>query len=154
MVNLITRMPHRDEFFFPIEQTMNKMLNDFFSEKTFNFAKGSSGYPKLDIQEVDGTLRITAAVPGVAAENLKVEVLPDNVLRITGEMAEEYHTKEGTKDFIRELHKSKFLREIQLPEDLDGEPDAELRNGVLTLNWRLPEAKPKEQAKQIKISTG
>jgi HSP20 family protein len=152
MVNVM-KFPPRTEFFFPIEQAFNRILDNFWSAKTFNFLKGTTGYPKMDIRENKEKLSIVAAVPGVDPENLKVEILPGNLLKISGEMSQQYQSPKDATYFVKELHKSKFVREVQLPDDLNGEPEAELKNGVLTLSWMYAVTKAEEKTKLITIKS-
>ena len=146
-------VPFRDDFFFPIEQEFNKLFNEMFGNKSLlNAVKGSSGYPKLDIYTENDKFFVKAAVAGVNPEDIKVEISPENVLSISGK--QECVKKDDTQYFVTELRKSVFKREVVLPEYLQGEPTAEVQNGMLTLSWDLPKPvleKPKTKSIEVRV---
>lgn len=85
---------------------------------------------------------ITAAVPGLLAEDLKIEIL-DDVVTLSGEVASEENDEERV--LLNELSHGSFTRSLRMPDPLDAEnAEAQIENGVLTV--RIPkseEAKPK-----------
>ncbi len=85
---------------------------------------------------------ITAAVPGLLAEDLKIEIL-DDVVTLSGEVASEENDEERV--LLNELSNGSFTRSLRMPDPLDAEnAEAQIENGVLTV--RIPkseEAKPK-----------
>lgn len=158
-MNIVRRMSRpldnffRDDFFAPIEDHFNKVLDNFFENPVLDSVKSSFGYPKLDASVEEDKFIVRAAIPGSTNENINVEVLPDGVtVRLSGEMGKEYKSEKANY-YVKELHKSRFSREFTLPEGTKGEPTAELKNGILTLTWQydVPQiAKPtKVQIKQI-----
>lgn len=131
-------VPRRDDIFFPLEQHFDKFWEEFFSDNPLNSVKGAGSFPKMNIYEHDGELVVTAAVSGMTANELKVEVSPDNVLSISGRMSEVHRkTPENAVVYIRELRGSTFERRLQLPDVVEGEPSAVLKDGILTLRWKL-----------------
>lgn len=149
----------RDELFFPVQETFDRFFHDFFgSDSLFDTVKGKGGYPKMELGTQDNCWVVRAAIPGVKEEDLSLEVDESNksmpVLRIQGQMSSEYQTPEGAQYFVRELKKSKFVREVTLPKGLEGEPEVVLKDGILTLKWKLPiaveEAKPAVKKLAIK----
>ena len=103
---------------------------------------GFNGGRKIDIQANDEAYLITAAVPGLSADDVTVEVLEDLVtLRGKTETAE---NGDGDK-LISELDFSIF-RQIRLPESVDADAvEAKVENGLLIV--RVPkteEARPKK----------
>jgi HSP20 family protein len=110
----------------------------------------SGGTVPVDIYEKENNLFICAAVPGVAPEDLEVN-LEENVLTIRGELKQNWETNENTKVYRREHRYGNFTRSIRLPENLDlGAIDAEFNNGFVTI--RIPKsAPPKAQSKRIPI---
>jgi HSP20 family molecular chaperone IbpA len=128
----------RDDFFYPLEQQFDRFWTDFWGNDVMDGLKASTGYPKLDITTGEGKFTITAAVPGVEQDNVSVEVLPDGIVRISGEMAKEYKSEKADY-YVRELHKSRFCREVRLPDGVTGDPEAELKSGILSLTWKYDE---------------
>jgi HSP20 family protein len=80
--------------------------------------------------------KITATVPGLDVEDLKVEIL-DDVLTLRGEIPE---SPNGTGEFlVRERASGKFERKLRLPVSVDAEAaEAKVENGILTI--RIPKA--------------
>jgi len=145
----------REDVFFPIEQHLNQIFNEFFNRGSLNAVQAKAGYPKMDIG-VEGTdFVVRAALPGLDQKDVKVEITPTGILRIGGQMSEEFQSPEGSKYFAKELRKSQFLREVVLPKELEGDPTATMKSGILTLSWKIPqlvEAKP--TTKFIEIKSG
>lgn len=117
-------------------------------------AEGSSEQmwaPKVDVQRVDGQLLVTAELPGLKKEEVKVE-MTDDALVIEGERKREH--KEDHKGFHRyERSYGKFYRSIPLPEGVRMEQvKAELNDGVLKVS--VPMAEAKKIVHPIAVQTG
>ncbi len=96
----------------------------------------------VDVQASSDEYVITAEVPGLTADHLKIEIL-DDVITLTGELHSE---EDGERDtLLRELPQGSFKRSLRFSEPLDAEKaEAQLENGLLKL--RIPkseEARPK-----------
>ena len=106
--------------------------------------------PALDIFERDGQLLVQADLPGVAADNVTVEV-DDGLLTVSGERREE---REVDSDGFRRLERryGKFSRSIALPEGAKAdEISASYRDGVLEIT--MPLAQPTPQRRTINIKS-
>jgi HSP20 family protein len=105
--------------------------------------------PSIEVFEKDGKLHVTADLPGLSKDDVRVEVR-DNNLVIEGERKQEKkEDREGY--FLTERTYGKFLRVVPLPDDVD--PDtakASFRNGVLELTMDLPRNHP-SHSKSIPI---
>lgn len=141
---MTTLLPRREDFFFPLQKEFDKLFDELFGPKRLpsllNGVKSRSGYPKLDILVTDGKYRIEVAVPGVEPDDLKIEVLPDGnqrVLRISGRMSHDYQYSNNIDYLFRELTRAKFQRVVRLPDEARGDPEAVIKNGMLTLTWTL-----------------
>lgn len=147
--------PRRDDFFFPLEQTFNRFFDEFFSNDSLDGVKGTGGYPKMNAYTDGGEMVMHVAVSGVPSENLKVEVTPENVLIVSGRMSSEYQTpKTATTGWRHELRQSVFERQFQLPEYVEGDPTARLKDGILTLRWKIKgRDAPQLTNKQIPVLT-
>ena len=121
--------------FTSLEREMQDMVDKFALRP---WSEDFDWRPSTDVSREDGDLVVHAELPGVAAEDVAVEV-EGNVLRITGKRESE--TKAGDDDrFLRERHFGSFRRDIVLPDGVD--PDsiaAALDSGVLTVRVPLPE---------------
>lgn len=112
------------------------------------FINGNSAevHIPLDVIAEGDDFLITAFVPGIDAENVKIEVIEDTV-SIEGEFIDELN--EDAKYLMRERPSGSFSRKLRLPSSLDaGQAQAEVTNGVLTL--RVSKAE-EAKAKQIKV---
>lgn len=112
------------------------------------FSRGPASSPTatnlpIDIFEKGGYFTVKALVPGIAPENLDIQV-EDNVLTIRGETRHEY-ANEDAQVYRREISYGSFARSIRLPDNLNLETiDAEFSNGVVTVSIpRAEEIKPK-----------
>ncbi len=90
----------------------------------------------IDVHADDEAFVITATVPGMKVQDLKVEIL-DDVLTLRGEIPE---SPNGTGEYLlRERASGKFERRLRLPDSVDAEAaEAKVENGVLTV--RIPKA--------------
>jgi HSP20 family protein len=99
--------------------------------------------PAVDIKLAAGNLIVTADLPGLKKEEVKIEVTGD-ALVIEGERKRvEKEEKEGYKKYERTY--GKFYRTIPLPEGAKIEmAKAELTEGVLTITVPVPEVKARQ----------
>lgn len=101
----------------------------------------------LDVVATGDEYVITAAVPGLKADDLSVEVLGETVT-IRGEIKSEQN---GEQDgyLLQERRYGKFSRTLNFPVELDSaKAEASVENGVLTL--RVPKAET-AKPKMIKV---
>lgn len=144
----------RDDMFGPLTRQLDRMLNDVFGQDFTDGVKGKANFPPLDAYTTkDGHLVVKTTVAGYAPEQISVQILPEGILEISGttksngeKSEEQYH--------IRELSYGSFKRQLRLPENIDGEPTADLKDGILTLTFKLqlPEEK-KPEVRRIPIQT-
>ena len=99
--------------------------------------------PDVDIYEKDTDIVLMADMPGVAADDLEID-LRDNVLTITGEVQPQ--EKEGQAPIFREYRTGRYYRQFSLSNDIDqGRIEASLKNGVMRLVLpKVEKAKPRK----------
>lgn len=104
---------------------------------------------KVDISEDENGFHIDAELPGIAKENIALNIEED-VLTIKAERKLE--TEAGNKNYHRvERSARSFSRSFNLGEVIDQEGiNAEFKNGVLHVT--LPKAVPVKKKKEISIS--
>ncbi|KAK9806755.1 hypothetical protein WJX72_001595 [[Myrmecia] bisecta] len=89
----------------------------------------------VDIREDDKNYYITADMPGLRKEDIKIRIDGNNVLTITGERREERDERDDQGNVQRVTRVvGSYMRQFQLPDDID--PDsiqARVENGVLRL---------------------
>ena len=99
----------------------------------------------INVHEEDEGYILSALVPGLSSDELKIQVL-DDVVRIDGE-----YKADESNYLVRELPQGSFTRTLRLPAPIDADHvEAEVTNGVLTL--KLPKAES-ARPKQIKIKS-
>lgn len=152
MKSLITWDPFRE-----LEGFQNR-LSSFFGRTPMQLSLGegdeetraiSQWMPLVDISEDDKEYIITAELPEVKKENVKVTV-ENGALCITGERS--FEKKEKNKRYHRiERSYGNFLRSFALPEDADaGKVSADFKEGVLKVH--LPKSeKAKPQEVEVKV---
>jgi HSP20 family protein len=95
----------------------------------------------IDVRADDEAYEITAEVPGLTAEDVKIEILED-VVTLRAEIESEDVEE---RVLLRERGPVSFERRLRLPDPLDVDgAEAKIENGLLKL--RLPkaeEARPK-----------
>lgn len=135
---------HYDPFRFYEE--LHKLFNGFISQEPWQLPMGwwSGGFaqPKLaiDITESDADYRITADLPGVKKENIKVNV-DGKAVTVTADITEEKKIKEGDRVLHSERHHSDFYRRFYLDKDIDeSKVKATYTDGVLNLTLPKKEA--------------
>lgn len=98
-------------------------------------AFGSRFQPRIDVVDEGKLLRVTAALPGMEREDLKVSV-EDNAIVLRGEKKDSYR---------RQRAHERFARTIPMPENAEPEHAlAKFADGVLTLT--IPKSKPARSA--------
>jgi HSP20 family protein len=107
--------------------------------------------PAIDVQQCNGTLMITAELPGLKKNEVKVEV-SDDALIIEGDREREH--KEDHKGYHQwERSYGHFYRSIPLPEGAKtDQAKAELSEGVLRVS--LPVEEVKRHIRQIAVEEG
>ncbi|ROL58096.1 Hsp20/alpha crystallin family protein [Bacteroidetes/Chlorobi group bacterium ChocPot_Mid] len=130
-----------------LAKRMNDFISDFEQDSFFrdlNF--GSSRFlPVTDIKEDEKHIYITAEIPGISKENIKVTINDDNILQIRGE--KKHEEKKENESYIRmERVFGEFTRSFVLPDNVkEDKIKAKFENGVLNITLEKVEpSKPKE----------
>lgn len=99
--------------------------------------------PSVDVSEDDEEIVVSAELPGVKSEDVKVTV-EDNVLTIEGEKKQETESGDGRSHRLERSY-GRFVRSFQLPAiDADG-ISAAYSDGILKVSLPKPEtAKPRQ----------
>ena len=149
-------LPSRDLFSFSPFSMMRRLTDEMDRAFSNNFGLSrSSGElgawaPPIEVRERDGNLEISAELPGMTKDNVKVECDQDRIT-IEGEKKCETDKEEGG------IHRSErcyghFYRAIQLPEGAEADKaKAEFKDGVLQVKVPLSE-KGRNKRRQIPIA--
>jgi HSP20 family protein len=109
--------------------------------------EGQFGWPRIELDETDKAVTVSAELPGMSEKDVEVEIA-NGVLSIRGEKKSE--TDNGGR--YSERYYGSFERRIPLDGVQDDKAEANFRNGVLTVS--LPKTEQASQSvKRIAINT-
>ncbi|MBY0375430.1 MAG: Hsp20 family protein [Bryobacteraceae bacterium] len=98
--------------------------------------------PAAEMKETETELQLRIAVPGFAAENLEVSILPE-MITVEGEISEKKEEKKEEKTVFSELNERRLFRQFTLPKPIETEDaKAILENGYLNVTARKAKAEP------------
>ena len=140
---LIRWAPRRD--LMGIQGEMNRLFDDFFGLPRKVEDEGRTNWtPRVNIEEVEDRFEITAELPGMKRDDVKIEV-KDHVLTLTGEKKVE-NEKKDRNVYLYERGYGRFCRTFTLPVNVDADKiGAEFNDGLLRIDVpKTEEAKPKE----------
>lgn len=140
-MTLVRWSPWRD--IMSVQDEMNRLFNGL-AKRRGDYGAGEEWVPAVDISETDEGFIVTADVPGITSEDIKITV-SNNVLTLRGEKK---NVREESKENFHRVERvyGSFERTFSLPSSVDSDNiRASYRNGVLEV--KLPkskEAKPQE----------
>ena len=147
----------RDESVQGFRTELDDLFHRFFEEPFFTDSLTSKlpgafrggEMPRMNVSENEKEFRVKLEVPGVAEEDLNIDV-HEGFLEISGE--KKLEADEEKDDFHRrEVTYGSFRRRVALPPHADTEhADARFEKGVLTI--RLPKVQ-EPKGKRIAIQT-
>jgi HSP20 family protein len=122
--------------------TMNRLFNNFFDTPTGAASPSRRWIPAMDLAETQDAYVLRADLPGLAPEDVKIE-LENRVLTLSGERKAEQRSEESGWMRIERAFGA-FRRTLTLPAGVDATAiTAAFDNGVLTVTVPKPEqAKP------------
>jgi HSP20 family protein len=137
---------------------MDKLAETFFGRSMMPampnmpaWGVGTDGMvmPSIDLKEDDGSLVLTAELPGMSDRDIDVEV-KNGVLTLKGEKKHSYEDKKDDVQ-IMERRYGRVQRSLRLPESVDADKiSAKFDDGVLTVTMpKKPQAAP--EARKISI---
>lgn len=134
-----------------LKESMDRIFTEYmgvpFGEVSQALREWQSLAPKVDIEERDDRIVVSADVPGVEVKQLTVEVA-DQSVRLSGHV--EHEVREDKGGLVRkEREEGEFLREVSLPASVDPESaEATIHNGLLRIVLRK---RQDQQRKRVDI---
>ena len=133
-----------------LREAMDRLFDDAFTRPTFSMRNGGStgSAPAIDMYQTDNDVVVKAALPGIKADDVQINVSND-VLTIRGEMRDEEENRSSPqKDKtwqIREHRWGAFERSVMLPTGvMSDRATADFENGILTVTLpKSEEVKPR-----------
>jgi len=108
----------------------------------------STTFPKVDVEETNNEIKVTANVPGIDPKDINVEV-GDDYLSLSGKIDKETKNEKNGKVYRYEREYGEFRREFSLPARVNKNSIiAKSKNGVLTIT--LPKSE-EEMKKRVNI---
>jgi len=125
---------------FALMRQFTEEMDRFWTQAPKAVGEGIAWSPALEVKEKDGKLIVTAELPGLKNEDIKVHI-DGNMLIVEGERKQEKEEKrEGY--YHSERSYGKFYRSIALPEGAKvDQTAANFANGVLEVSVPVPQAK-------------
>ena len=125
----------------------NHVLESLF---TTDSVMGSTKSPSMDIAELENELVVTAELPGVKKDQVKV-TFENGILTIDGQRRP-YETPKDAQVLMNEMRKMDFSRSIRINVEVDvNNITAELEDGILSVTLpKMEEAKPKQIEVKVK----
>jgi HSP20 family protein len=106
--------------------------------------------PEVDIKESDDSYTISAEVPGVAKDDVDIQI-DGNTLIIKGEKKQEKKEEKENYHCV-ERHYGSFERMLTLPDDANAESiDAKFKNGVLTISIKRQAKSEAKETRKIEV---
>ena len=144
----IVRWQPADDFA-SLQTDVNRLFNSFFDRESRGTGT-RSWVPPMDLVETEDQYVLTADLPGLSEEDVKIE-LEDRVLWISGERKIEHEIK-GENYYRLERGAGSFSRTVSLPEGVDPQKvKARFENGVLEVRIDKPEER---KPQRISIQLG
>ena len=135
-----------------LQSEMNRLFNTFFDTPTPAPApvRRAASIPSTDLVETDDHYVLKADLPGVAEDDVSIE-LDDNVLTVSGERKVEHEEKR--EGYLRvERSFGPFRRSLTLPDGVDADAiAATFDQGVLEIRIPKPEAR---KPRRVEIQVG
>lgn len=95
--------------------------------------------PAVELRQNDGEFEVLAALPGIEAKEVEVQITPEDVL-IKAETAHEHRADSGTVHLC-EFESGRIFRSVHFPQQID--PDsakAEYKDGMLHVTAAIAKA--------------
>jgi HSP20 family protein len=128
-----------------LRRAMDRLSEDsFVNPLTLRTYNGEVPGPALDVHETDDDIVVTAALPGLKAEDVNITIT-GQTLSIRGEFKADEKVKRD-QYLYRERRHGTFQRQLQLPVRVQGDAaTATFEDGVLTLTIpKAEEVKPRQ----------
>jgi len=131
-----------------LRQEIDTLFEQFFSPGALSGYRTADFVPKLEVTEAEDSYLLRAEVPGVAPEDVEIDV-NNNILTLRGQKKREEKREFQGYEYTERSYGS-FVRSIQLPPETDSTRiAADVRNGVLEV--RIPKG---EAARPRRIAVG
>ena len=142
MLSLVKRQPRVGWGLMNLRDEVDRMFRDFYED----YNQESQWLPSVDIAEDKDRFVLTAELPGVSKDDIKIN-LNNSTLTIEGEKKAQTENKDG-EYYRSERFYGKFSRSFTLNSEIENDKiKADFRDGILTVSLPKSEAtKPRQIA--------
>ena len=145
MLSLIKKEPRYSWGLFNLRNEVDRMFRDFYDDSE---TKESYWMPSVDITEDNDKLTLSAEIPGVKKEDVKIS-LNNGILTIEGEKKQAREEKDENS-YRSERYYGKFTRSFNLTSEIDEDKiKADYNSGIVSIT--LPKSE-KVKSRQISIN--
>jgi len=144
------------EFFrlgpFSLMRRMNEEMGRWFDEMAGDggFGSQTAWSPAIEVRHEQGRMKISAELPGMKPDDVKIEMTEDAVV-IQGERRDEREEKQQGMH-LTERRYGRFYRAVPLPEGVKADGvKAQFNNGLLEIE--VPVEQKQNSARQIPIQS-
>ena len=143
MNNLTRWEPVRETM--TLRDAMDRLFDDAFTRPFSLMREGGTAWssPAIDMYQTDNEVVVKAALPGMKADEVQINVTGD-ILTLRGELKREEEKKDRSWH-VREHRWGAFERSITLPTGvISDKAKADFENGILTITLpKSEEVKPR-----------
>ncbi|WP_338829930.1 Hsp20/alpha crystallin family protein [Bradyrhizobium sp. 27S5] len=140
--------------FLTLHREMNRLFDDAFrgfgsfGRLDTPLMEGQFSWPRLELNETDKEVTVSAELPGLSEKDVQVEIT-NGVLSIRGERKAE---RSDQSKFVSERYYGAFERQIPLDGVEEDKAKADFKNGVLTVTLPRSE-RSRSNVKRIAINS-
>jgi HSP20 family protein len=132
-----------------LQREMSRLLDDASRGGASQAVPSGLMAPRLDVKETDKEFRVSVELPGVAEEDIEVDV-DDDLLTVRAEKKEEREI-ERADQHVTERMFGVFQRSIRLPQSVDAQTvKATLDNGVLQI--AIPKSEQQTSKRRVPVA--
>lgn len=105
--------------------------------------------PLADVVDHGDSYEMNVELPGISKDDINVEVTPHNI-----EVSAQKSTKEEEKgkNWLKKERSFNYYRNFNLPDEIKSDDvDAEMKEGILTINMPKENPTPTYESKKVKI---
>ena len=133
-----------------LQREMSRLFDDASRNGEGQGARSGLIAPRLDVRETDKEFRVSVELPGVAEEDIEVDV-DDDLLTVRAEKKEEREI-ERADQHVTERRFGVFQRSIRLPQSVDAQTvKATIDNGVLQI--AIPKSERQASKRRVPVTT-
>ncbi len=115
----------------PIQDFVRIFDDGFFPKRHQMFRQN---FMPVEIEEVDGKIKVSAKLAGVKKEDLEITANQDSITILVRKKEEKKEGKKGTIHYSEFHREEEFSRTLQLPTSIDTtKVEAEMKDGILEI---------------------